>query len=836
MKQKQKIVRGVTVGMKMLVAMLLSLVSLAVHAYDFEVDGIYYTITSMSDLEVEVTYSQFTEKYVNGKSYFGTFSGNTTPYTGHVSIPSTVNYQNRTFTVVGIGKTAFGCDVSETKIVDEPVFSALSTAVTSVSLPTSIRYIDERAFQCCKIESIEIPSSVQTIGVAAFANTSLKYVYLPASVTQIGKRAFYGSSLGYVVLGSGVKTVNTEAFSKCSYLMEVFCTSATVPTGLSLSTFANAHSALEVYVPSVANYGFGKAYLTFPENSYPYSGSIHTIEWTNNLKAYKCEIAEAECKTQVNAGSYTQNLKATYSNGVNFTVEIPYSYTISKAPLTLTVNDTQKEYGDANPEFTCVMSGFVNGENEQNIGSTPTYECEATRLSKVGTYRILASLNATNYDITYKYGTLTVVKAPITVNVAEATKQYGDANPTFSMTYTGLKNGETEPTWTIKPTFSTSVTKTSSAGTYAVTAAGGEATNYEVTTYVPGTLTVTKRDLTVTADSYERYYGEENPTFTISYSGFVNGEGKSALKTLPTAQCTTTKDSNAGTYAITVSGGSADNYNFTYQNGKLTIKPISVGFANTKSTVTYKDMSISTNDVYFNYVPEISGPYSADDFYLELWFLDGDNRYSNHVATITGGDYAGKYVNTNSDRVMYAGKYIFNLKSKGTNPNVTVGESRAYVTVEPTSTHLSWNSSVTIRVPIGQTVDLGITYQADLWCSFTTTFDEGYFTLSVKDKTGSDPHWYATGVKEGNTRLYFSIECNKNEMGFYNFSNSNKLSRYIKVVEDSGVEDVIDDQMPVTFMVYNLQGVLVLNTEDAEAVNRLPKGLYIVNGKKMLIQ
>ena len=37
------------------VAMLLTVLS--AQAYDFEVDGIYYNITSMSDLEVGVTYS-----------------------------------------------------------------------------------------------------------------------------------------------------------------------------------------------------------------------------------------------------------------------------------------------------------------------------------------------------------------------------------------------------------------------------------------------------------------------------------------------------------------------------------------------------------------------------------------------------------------------------------------------------------------------------------------------------------------------------------------------------------------------------------------------------------
>lgn len=55
-------------------------------------------------------------------------------------------------------------------------------------------------------------------------------------------------------------------------------------------------------------------------------------------------------------------------------------------------------------------------------------------------------------------------------------------------------------------------------------------------------------------------------------------------------------------------------------------------------------------------------------------------------------------------------------------------------------------------------------------------------------------------------------------------------------LQESGIEHVLPDSTAGVFRVYNLQGVLVLTTEDAEAVNRLPKGLYIVNGKKTAIK
>lgn len=812
--------------------LVLSIVSLfsalLAYSYDFEADGIYYNITSMSNLEVGVTYKTLT--YVYGNSY------RNDSYSGDIVIPESVNYNNRTFSVTSIEYSAFG--TGHIKYYDS-YYDNYGCKVNSVVLPGSIREIGSYAFQNCQLlTNIEIPESVTSIGERAFWSSSISSISIPNSVKNLGIYCFAGcKQLSSIFLGNSVQEVGKYAFVGCPALLEVFITSNNCPNGLNTETFAEAHSALEIYVPSIANYGFGKEYLSFPNKSYQYSGTSHNIEWSNNLRAYNCAISESECKTEVNAGTYTKNLTATYSNGIDFSVEIPYSYKINKAPMNLTVNNSQREYGDSNPAFTCDISGFVNGENEQSLGVTPSFECEATQLSNVGTYRILASLEAPNYEITYSYGNLSVIKAPLIIAVENATKVYGNSNPTFSLSYSGLKNGETEPAWVAKPTINTSATQASGVGEYVVTASDGNPKNYEITSYSPGTLSIVKRDLTAKANDCERLYGEENPLFNISYIGFVNGDNESSLKSKAKAECSATQESNAGNYPITVNGGSADNYNLVYQDGTLTIKPLTVGFKDVYNSVTYNDMAISASDNYFNFIPEIVGPFSTDDFWIDLWFLDKDNKYSQHVATISGGDYAGNYVNTNVDRPMYAGKYIFNLTSKGSNPNVEANPSRAYLTVNRASTDLEWEADSPIIVGIGEKVDLGISYQADLWCTFNTDFDETLFTLSSEGENGNNPHWYATGLKEGETTLYFSIECKKNDMGFYDFSDSRTVSKRIKVVEETGaVNTVTGDAQSGPYYVYNLQGVMLLKTDDRDKVKELPAGLYIINGKKVFIK
>lgn len=821
-------------------------ISISSFAYDFEVDGICYNITSMSKLEVEVTsYAYFERINIGGFNCWK----NTTPYSGTVVIPSSVNYNNRTFTVVGIGKSAFGypsydsssfqVDYSDASMHGKP------TAVTSVILPSTIQYIDDMAFQGCKIEHIELPASLERIGIAAFAYTSLSSVNLPQGVHTIQKSSFLGSSVSSIVLGRNVSYFGDKAFNSCYNLMEVFFTSMSKPDGLSTGTFSGAHTALEYYVPSVSVYGFGLEYLTFASSSFDYTGQSHNIEWTNNLKAYKCDISESECQTDVNAGQYTKNLMVTYSDGIDFSVDIPYEYTINKAPMTLSVNDVQREYGDPNPSFTCNISGFVNGENEHTLGTTPAFECEATQISKVGNYRILASLNAPNYDITYKYGTLTIVKAPITATVLDLNKIYGNENPSFSLLYSGLKNNETAPEWSVVPKFSTTATIASGVGVYPITASDGVAVNYVVTKYIPGTITVTKRDLTAKANDCERLYGEDNPQFEISYIGFVNGDTEYALTKKPIAECNAAKESNAGTYPIVVTGGEAENYSFVYKDGSLKINPLTAGFKDVYNSVTYNDMSLSTSESYFNYIPEIVGPFSEDDFWIELWFLDKENQYDQHVITITGGDYAGNYVNTNLDRPMWAGKYIFNLTSKGTNPNVVANPSRAYLTVNRTSNNLEWDTNSPITVKVGEKVDLGITYQADLWCTFNTDYNEELIELSSEGEIGNNPHWFVTGLKEGETTLYFGIECKKNDMGFYDFTDSRTLSKRIVVEPSAGINGVVSENSSLSVAVFegrihilnkdpkdvvrvfSTQGLLMIETMDNEIYN-LATGLYIV--------
>ena len=177
-------------------------VSMAATAYDFQFNDICYNIISRKDRTVEVT--------KNDVSYYS--------YFGDIVIPTTVVYDNETYTVIAIGESTFYIP---------PSFGG---SITSVSIPSSVTSIGESAFENChSLTSVTIPNSVTSIGESAFYNCSnLTSVTIPSSITEIKNYTFCNcSNLTSVTIPSSVTTIGQSAFKKCSGL-----TSVTIPNSV----------------------------------------------------------------------------------------------------------------------------------------------------------------------------------------------------------------------------------------------------------------------------------------------------------------------------------------------------------------------------------------------------------------------------------------------------------------------------------------------------------------------------------------------------------------------------------------------------------------------------
>ena len=241
--------------------------------------------------------------------------------------------------------------------------------------------------------------------------------------------------------------------------------------------------------------------------------------------------------------------------------------------------------------------------------------------------------------------------SPATVKVKDCSREYGDDNPTFEI--------ETEGAALIgEPEIICSADKNSKVGTYEIEINKGTIKNYYVT-FVPGTLTVTKAPLVVTADNYTITQGDKLPEFTASYSGFKNGENVSVLTKQPVFSCDANEASAPGEYPINIYGVEADNYNaISYVAGTLTVlkrelKKQTITWdqeikAKVGSTIEMNATASSGLPVRYSYalvprvesayrVPQIEGnniTFPEEGTYLLVAIQDGNNEYAAATDTL----------------------------------------------------------------------------------------------------------------------------------------------------------------------------------------------------------
>ena len=373
-------------------------------------------------------------------------------------------------------------------------------------------------------------------------------------------------------------------------------------------------SETEVY-----GYAFAESFVF--SGSLPASGSMafsvgtQTLCTTSITNASAGTITCNAANSGLAVGTYTVHFTFTSTNSYYSSVTGTTTLQVTKAPLTVTPNSYTRQYGQPNPTFTGILTGEVNGD-VFNV----SYSTTATQFSPVGTYPITATLtpvgsaSLSNYSLTNNTGTLTIIPAGtgggtgLTVTVNCTTRAYGQPNPTFTGTVTGLLNGDT-----VTVTYSTTATQFSPVGSYTInaTVSGAAAANYVITVNTC-TLGVTPAGtggtsgLTVNVNSFSRPYGTANPTLTGTVTGLLNGDTVTV-----TYSTTATQFSPVGTYPITatVSGAAAANYIVTVNPGTLTITR-----ATTPLVVTVNNASRPYGAANPAFTSTITGALNGDTF------------------------------------------------------------------------------------------------------------------------------------------------------------------------------------------------------------------------------
>ena len=275
---------------------------------------------------------------------------------------------------------------------------------------------------------------------------------------------------------------------------------------------------------------------------------------------------EIVCSAVANSpvGSYSIEVKQGSIKNYNVHFESG-SLVITKAPLSISAGNYTKKQGDAMPVFKASYAGFKNGENESVLTKQPVFSCEANEASAPAEYAVtISGAEAENYDISYKQGRLTVVEADaVVVRAKSYSRQYGDDNPVFEFETEGAALDGT-------PEIVCSAVANSPVGSYTIEVKQGSIKNYNVH-FESGSLVITKAPLSISAGNYAKKQGDAMPVFKASYAGFKNGENESVLTKQPVFSCEANEASAPAEYAITISGAEAENYDISYEQGRLTV-------------------------------------------------------------------------------------------------------------------------------------------------------------------------------------------------------------------------------------------------------------------------
>ena len=230
--------------------------SISVSAYDFEVDGIRYDITSFTELTV-------------------TASSLSSDFSGELSVPSAVKFNGKDLrvnkispdfarsntsitslivanTINEIGDYAFsGCesllsiDITGVEQIGKYAFESCkrltnvklsdglisisacafmdNEALESIMIPSSVLSLGESVFKnCCSLRTVELPKDLTDIPNNAFANcTSLSQIDLPPVLTTIGNYAFSGTAFSEFIIPNSVKTIGQSILSSCFSLKKL---------------------------------------------------------------------------------------------------------------------------------------------------------------------------------------------------------------------------------------------------------------------------------------------------------------------------------------------------------------------------------------------------------------------------------------------------------------------------------------------------------------------------------------------------------------------------------------------------------------------------------------
>lgn len=342
--------------------------------------------------------------------------------------------------------------------------------------------------------TISVNSSMFPNGYNAYA-ASFTVTY---SYTGNGSPTVSSSTPGICTV-SGNTVTNVGVMGNCTLTASAAATSDyTAVTGSpqSFYVYPDQPTISISDIPSSAAYSWSGAGFTVTY-SYIGNGTPNGTPSVSSSTPSVCSVS-GNSVTYMHVGTCTLQATATATTDYEAPISSPQSFTISQGITTVS-------WGTPAPiTYGTALSGtqLYATTNPNGLG-TCTFSPPSGTVLAVGSHTLTATCtpdDTTDYTTPAPVNeTLVVNQAPLTVSANSVSRAYNVANPTFTPSYSGFENGDTQSVLTGSPSLTTTATTSSPIGTYPINVAQGTlaAANYSFT-LVNGTLTINVANPTIT--------------------------------------------------------------------------------------------------------------------------------------------------------------------------------------------------------------------------------------------------------------------------------------------------------------------------------------------------
>ncbi len=390
-------------------------------------------------------------------------------------------------------------------------------------------------------------AAINVLTVIPLSNQSI-------TIDPIANQTYTGSALTpAIVVKDGATTLTLGTHYSVAYINNTNGGTATVTitgignyTGTKTQTFTIvAKAASTLTIDAIANQTYTGSALTplavvKDGNTTLTLGTDYTVAYTSNTNVGTATV------TITGIGNYTGTKTQTFS-------------IVSNAASTLTIDAIANQTYTGSPITPAII--VKDGNTTLTLGTD--YTVAYTSNTNVGTATVTIT-GIGNYTGTKTQTFSIVAKAASTLTIDAIANQTYTGSPITPAAV--VKDGNT--TLTLGTHYTIAYTSNTNVGTATVTITGiGVYTGTKTQSFIIGQIT-----LTIQVDNATKNYGQSDPNFSVTYTGFVPNENSSNLS--GTLTFSRTSGENPGTYAVTASGLTNANYSLVFVPGQLTILSI----------------------------------------------------------------------------------------------------------------------------------------------------------------------------------------------------------------------------------------------------------------------